>query len=139
MTLMVDTAPVVTLADRNDVKRGIVSRLLHETNEDLIVAAPICAEIDYFLSNRISTKAAHNFLRDISAGRFRVECPTVEEYRLVLALSERYAALNPGLADLSIVVLAHRFQTDRILTFDHRHFRAMEPLHGGNFELLPGL
>jgi predicted nucleic acid-binding protein len=138
MTLMVDTAPIVSLADRKDDKRSAVSRLLNETNEELIVPAPVSAEIDYFLSTRISAKAAHNFLQDIANGRFRVECLTVEEYRLVLALSERYADLNPGLADLSIVVLAHRFDTDRILTFDYRHFRAMEPLHGRSFELLPG-
>jgi predicted nucleic acid-binding protein len=41
------------------------------------------------------------------------------------------------LADLSIVVLAHRFRTTRIATFDERHFRALRPLDGGSFTLLP--
>ena len=49
----------------------------------------------------------------------------------------RYSDLNLGLADLSVVVLAHRFRTDRLLTFDERDFRAMRPLAGGHFALLP--
>jgi hypothetical protein len=49
----------------------------------------------------------------------------------------RYPDLTPGLADLSVVVLAHRFRTDRLLTFDERGFRALRPLAGGRFTLLP--
>ena len=43
----------------------------------------------------------------------------------------------PGLADLSLVVLAARFKTTTLLTFDERHFRNIEPLQGGRFTLLP--
>jgi hypothetical protein len=42
-----------------------------------------------------------------------------------------------GLADLSVVILAHRFRTRRLLTFDERDFRAVTPLSGGSFTLLP--
>jgi uncharacterized protein len=35
------------------------------------------------------------------------------------------------------VILAGRFETRRILTFDERHFRALRPLDGGSFTLLP--
>jgi len=47
------------------------------------------------------------------------------------------ADLRLGLADLSVVVLAARLDTLRILTFDYRHFRAVRPLQGGSFVLLP--
>lgn len=46
-------------------------------------------------------------------------------------------SLNLGLADLSVVVLAHRFRTRRLLTFGERDFRAVTPLSGGSFTLLP--
>ena len=52
-------------------------------------------------------------------------------------LDEQYAALDLGLADLSVVILAHRFRTRRLLTFDERDFRAVAPLSGGSFTLLP--
>jgi hypothetical protein len=38
---------------------------------------------------------------------------------------------------VTIIVLARRFDTRRILTFDARHFRAVEALQGGRFTLLP--
>ncbi|MBO0774090.1 MAG: PIN domain-containing protein, partial [Actinobacteria bacterium] len=52
-------------------------------------------------------------------------------------VAERYSDLGIGLADASIVVLAERYKTTRVLTFDHRHFRAMKPLQGGSFTILP--
>jgi predicted nucleic acid-binding protein len=49
----------------------------------------------------------------------------------------RYADLGLGLADCSLVVLAHRHATKRILSFDERHLRAVAPLAGGAFTILP--
>lgn len=43
-----------------------------------------------------------------------------------------------GLTDASLVVLAHRYRTDRLLTLDHRHFRILRTAAGGSFTLLPG-
>lgn len=38
--------------------------------------------------------------------------------------------------DCALIVLAHRHETTRLLTFDERHFRAVAPLSGGSFTLL---
>ena len=70
-------------------------------------------------------------------GRFRVDTLTQPEYQLALALHDRYAALDLGLADLSVAILAFRHSTRRILTFDERDFRAITPVQGGVFTLLP--
>ena len=40
-------------------------------------------------------------------------------------------------ADLSIAVVAAKVDTRRLLTFDECHFRAVTPLQGGAFTLLP--
>jgi predicted nucleic acid-binding protein len=41
--------------------------------------------------------------------------------------------------DATIAVLAARYATTRVLTLDHKHFRAMQPLQGGgSFTILPG-
>lgn len=50
---------------------------------------------------------------------------------------ERYADLHIGIADASIVVLAAKYGTTRVLTFDERHFLAMRPLHAAAFTILP--
>ena len=48
-----------------------------------------------------------------------------------------YADLGIGLADASLVVLAGRFETNRILTLDERHFRTLRTPAGEPFTLLP--
>jgi predicted nucleic acid-binding protein len=50
---------------------------------------------------------------------------------------EQYADLRIGVTDASIVVLADRYGTDRVLTLDVRHFRALSTLDGRPFTLLP--
>ena len=45
-------------------------------------------------------------LRDVAAGRFRVEGLTADEHGTVARLDEQYADLDLGLADLSVVILA---------------------------------
>jgi predicted nucleic acid-binding protein len=123
MTLIVDTAPIVALSERRAPRRGTVRRQLLRERGDLIVSAQITAEIDYFMTERCGEAAALNFARDLASAIHR--------------LMQQYRDLAPGLADLSIVVLAYRFNTTRILTFDQKHFRAMKPLQGGSFTLLP--
>lgn len=52
---------------------------------------------------------------------------------------ERYADLKIGLTDASIVVLAHRCRTERILTMGRHHFTVVRPLSTADaFVLLPG-
>ena len=100
-------------------------------------AHPRTAEVDYLAGSRVGRVARSAFLEDLAAGRFLVECLEPEEYGTLARLDRMYADLDPGLADLSIVVLAHRFRTRRVVTFDERHFRAIKPLQGGSFVILP--
>ena len=135
--LIVDAAPLVALGDSRDRLHGAVGDLLRAEDGDLVVPAPVSAEVDYLIRRRGSALAARAFLRDVAAGRFRVEGLTADEHSTVARLDEQYADLDLGLADLSVVLLAHRFRTRRLLTFDERDFRAVAPLSGGSFTLLP--
>jgi hypothetical protein len=56
----------------------------------------------------------------------------------VKRLSGKYADLRLGLADASLVVLARKWRTRAVASLDERHFRAVQPLDGGAFELYPG-
>lgn len=49
----------------------------------------------------------------------------------------RYHDQHIGITDASLVVLAERYRTNRILTLDHRHFSALRTSKGEPFELLP--
>jgi predicted nucleic acid-binding protein len=95
------------------------------------------AEADYMILERLGVDAELAFLNDLASGDFQVECLTPAELGSIEDIARRHRDLRVGLADASVVVLAARFRTRRILTFDERHFRAMSPLQGGRFTILP--
>ena len=137
MTLIVDAAPLVALGDARDPEHDAVLRVLRAEKGELVVPAPVSAEIDYLLRRRGGRRAGLRFLKDVAEGRFRVEGLTRDEHGLALELDEQYAELDLGLADVSVIVLANRFRSLRLLTFDERDFRTVRPLSGGAFTLLP--
>ena len=49
----------------------------------------------------------------------------------------KYSALEIGLADASVVVLAIRYGVRDLLTLDERHFRAIRGPGGRRFRMLP--
>jgi predicted nucleic acid-binding protein len=137
VTLVVDAGPLVAVADRRDPIGPRVEALLREEAGELVVPAPITAEVDYLLGRRLGRRARLAFLDDLAAGRFAVACLDAEDHRLVADLERRYEDVDAGLADLSALVVARRYRTRRLLTFDERHFRTLRPLDGGRFTLLP--
>lgn len=138
MTLVIDAAPLVALADPEEPRRNAILRAIAGEPGSLVLPAPIVAEVDYLLGQRFGDAARRAFLSDLAAGRFTVACLEREDYTMVVALEARYADLRLGLADCALIVLAHRYHTTRILSFDERHLRVVAPLGGDEaFTLLP--
>jgi uncharacterized protein len=137
VTLVIDTAPLVALADKADRMQASVQSILRDEPGDLVIPAPVSAEVDYLLGRRLGRPARLGFVDDLAAGRFQVASLDLDDYAVVADLDRRYGDLDVGLADLSIVVVAGRLGTQRLLTFDERHFRALRPLKGRQFTLLP--
>jgi predicted nucleic acid-binding protein len=137
VTLVIDAGPLVAAADQDDPIKPRIEALLRSEPGDLIIAAPVTAEIDYLLGQRLGRVARLAFLEDLAAGRFTVACLEPADQAMVVELEKQYADQDVGLADLSTVVVAGRYATSRILTFDERHFRSLRPIDGGHFTLLP--
>ena len=137
MTLLIDAGPVVALADTAEPSRDLILCTLRQEPGSLVIPAPTTAEVDYLLGQRFGHDARRAFLRDLASGRFAVGTLEREDYLTVIELEARYADLGLGLADCALVALADRYHTSRILSFDQRHFRAVTPLGGGAFTILP--
>lgn len=137
MTLIVDAAPIVALADELEPLSDVIEGVLRDEPGSLVIPAPVSAEIDYLLATRLGARAQRGFLADLAAERFVVACLDPADYRRALELDDRYHDLELGLADLAVIVMAERYRTRRILTFDQRDFRAVKPAHDPSFELLP--
>jgi uncharacterized protein len=137
VTLVVDAAPLVAIADEKEPLRRPIIELLQAERGNLFIPAPVTAEIDYLLGQRFGSGARRAFLQDLAARRYESPGLDSRDYEGALRVDSRYADLELGLADLAVVVLAQKLGTRRILTFDQRHFRAIRPLQGGSFVLLP--
>jgi uncharacterized protein len=137
VTLLLDAAPLAALADPREPERTAILGALRDEPGALVVPAPVTAEIDYLLSARFGQPARSAFLRDLADGRFVAACLERDDYAAVRDLDARYSDLRLGLADCSLVVLAQRYGTVRVMSFDERHFRAVAPLQGGAFSLVP--
>lgn len=137
MTIVVDAGPLYSQADRRDPDHGAVAEVLRGAREPLVVPAFVAAEADFLILTRLGVETELAFLEDLASGAFQVEALSAQELRTAAEVARRYRDLELGLADVSIVVLAARFGTRRLLTFDERAFRAVAPLQGGRFTLLP--
>jgi hypothetical protein len=137
VTLICDAAPLVALADKDEPQRDRLLELLRQEPGELVLPAQVAAEVDYMVGARLGQAARRAFLEDLAARRYEVACLAPGDYATVASLDARYADLELGLSDCAVIVLAARFDTVRLLTFDERDFRPVEPLQGGAFQLLP--
>lgn len=137
MTLILDAAPLVALADAEEPQLEALLRTREEEEGSLVLPAPVAAEVDYLLGVRFGEAARRAYLSDLAAQRYDVACLEAGDYRTVAELDARYSDLGLGLADCSIAVLAERYGSRRLFSFDERHFRLVTPLQGGVFSLLP--
>jgi uncharacterized protein len=137
VTVVIDAGPLVAFGDANDPYFARIDQLLRSVEGPLLIPAPVTAEVDYLLGQRVGDEPRRNFIADLAAGRFSVPCLEREDYRTIGELEARYTDLELGLADCALIVVAHRYGADRIVSFDERHFRAVTPLGGGAFTILP--
>jgi predicted nucleic acid-binding protein len=137
LRLIVDTTPLIARVEADHPRRDAAGRVLSSESAVPILSPITAAEIDYFLQTLRGPDGNREFVDDLAAGRFEVPCLGDVDFQEISRLNHQYRDLSPGIADLSIVVLAARFRTTRVLTFDQRHFRLMRPLQGGTFTLLP--
>lgn len=135
--LLLDAGALYAQADRADPHHFAVAELLQAEQGPLIASALAIAEADYLILTRLGVEVELAFLDDLAEGTFQVECLTRSELHTAAAVARQYRDLAVGLADASLVVLAQRFHTRRLVTIDDRAFRTVLPLQGGTFELLP--
>jgi predicted nucleic acid-binding protein len=135
--LLVDAGALLAQANANDRFHDAVVNVLSSERGPLITSQLVAAEADYMVLRRLGIDSELAFIADLASDTYSAECLTLEELDSARAIVAQYRDLEVGLADASLIVLARRFQTRRILTLDERCFRAMAPLQGGSFTLLP--
>lgn len=135
--IVLDTSFLLALLDENDAGHRSAGSWYSQESGPFTTTPLVLAELDYLLHARATPVAAGAFYDEIRAGGLGVEWwPGLD--RQAADVAERYAEFGLGLVDASLVALAGVLETNRIATFDERHFRAVEPLDGtGAFTLFP--
>lgn len=137
MAVIADSGAVYGLYDRRDASHADLRAAIEKARDLIILPAPTLGEIDYLLRLRLGNPALLRFLADVQEGAFAIESVTMADLRRCAALIEKYRDLDLGLSDASVVAVAERLGTDRILTVDQRDFRVIRSARGRPFHLLP--
>lgn len=136
--LVVDTSGILASRDEAHPHHEAVAATVAGSDEELLLSPFVFAEADYMLATRFGHAAARELLDDVAAEAYELVEFDAGDVGAAKGVVDRYADLEVGIADASLVVIAARFQTLRLLTFDERHFRQLAPLWGGPaFVLLP--
>ena len=134
--MIVDAGVLYSAASSRDTDHEAAAATLESWEGELVTSAFTAAEANHLILSRLGVGAEIEFVTSL-ASDFTVPTLDGRGLRVAAEVCQSYRDLEIGLADASIVVLARQFRTRCLATFDERHFRLVEPLSGGSFELLP--
>ena len=135
MFAIVDTGPLYAAVDAADKDHERCVSTLQTPGLRLVIPAMVLAEACYLIASRMGAGVEAAFLSGLVGQD--LEGPATEDLVRMSELVEQYASFPLGATDASIVALAERLDTDRIITLDRRHFAAIKPRHCPAFQLFP--
>jgi predicted nucleic acid-binding protein len=135
MIAVVDTGPLYAAVDADDQDHLRCLAALQMPGFRLFIPALVVAETTYLIGTRLGPTVEAAFLATLA--EFDVLAPAGEEWRRIAELVEEYADFPLGGTDASVMTLAERLKTDRIITLDRRHFAAIRPRHCTAWQVLP--
>jgi hypothetical protein len=135
--IVLDTSGLLAALDADQRHHASALQVLASDDGPFLLSPFVLAELDYLLMERVGLEAEQALLHEVAGGAYDLVPFGVAEVAAAAELVGRYGELRIGLADASVVVIAAAAKTTRLLTLDERHFRAVRPLWGDAFTLLP--
>jgi hypothetical protein len=137
VALILDTGPLVAAADRGDFDHARCRLLIEQTDQVLLIPAPVLPEFDYLTAERVGPAPMIALLDDIEAGAVVIEELASGDYPRVRQLIDRYADAGVGFVDAAVLAIVERLGERTLATLDRRHFTIMRPRHVDALELVP--
>lgn len=135
--MVLDTSGLLAALFSDQRRHEECVRVLRQADSPLLLSPFVLAELDYLILKFAGVGPELRLLEEVTRGAYRLEPFGSRDLAEAAKIIERHRDLQLGLADASIVVLAGRFKTRRILTLDERHFRSLLGPGGQPFQLLP--
>jgi predicted nucleic acid-binding protein len=135
--ILLDTGGLYAALDANEAMHGRAVAALVASTPPRVISPFVLAELDYLIGARVGHTAQMALVDEVTRGAYQLDLFAADDVSHARRIMERYADLKIGLADASVVVLAHRHRTLDLLCTDERHFRALRGAGGKPFRLLP--
>ncbi|MBT3221421.1 MAG: PIN domain-containing protein [Proteobacteria bacterium] len=120
--IIADTGYWLALANRRDRHHARAVQALEELDEALVTTWPVMTETCHLLLNRLGVHAQTSFVLTIRDGACDIFELQINHLPRLVELMLQYQNLPMDLADASLVVLAEKLGTGRILSTDRRDF-----------------
>ncbi|MBI4728234.1 MAG: PIN domain-containing protein [Acidobacteria bacterium] len=135
--IVLDTSGLLAAIDAGQRMHSAAREALEADPGPFILSPFVLAEMDFLLATRVGADAESALLAEVVEGAYQLDPFGPDDVEAAARIVGRYRDLGLGLADASLVVLAARHHTTRLLTLDERHFRAVRPIRGRAFTILP--
>jgi uncharacterized protein len=135
--IVLDTSGLLAALDADQRHHAAARQALTEDPGPLLLSPFVLAELDYLLLQRVGVPTERALLEEVARGAYDLVAFGAAEVAAAAEVVGGCGELRLGLADASVVVIAAAARTTRLLTLDERHFRAVRPLWGKAFTLLP--
>jgi predicted nucleic acid-binding protein len=135
--LICDTSGLLAYFNDREDDHAAVAAVVDVETGPLVVSPYVLAELDHLVTTRYGIQAELAVLGSLLTMAWQLVNLEEREVRQARDIIQRYHDQRIGLTDASLVALAARQGTNRILTLDHRHFRVVRTLSGEAFDVLP--
>lgn len=135
--VLLDTSGLLAALSPDQTHHRPARAALAAETPPCVLSPFVLAELDYLTRTRGSVRAELALLDQVASEAYELAPFGAEDVAEAANVIHRYRDLELDLADASTVVLAARYGTQRILTLDERHFRALQARDGRPFVLLP--
>lgn len=141
MIVVADTSGIFAALDKAQPEHRAAASVMEQ--EHLAISPLVLTELDHLIHRGVGFDAAVSALAALTSritdGHYRLAELRPADLAAAHEVRVKYQSLRLDLADAVGVVLADRYQTDRIFTLDQRDYRAVTPLTPGlsAFRILP--
>jgi predicted nucleic acid-binding protein len=137
MALVLDTGPLVALADRDDPDHERCAALIRDISETLVIPDFVLVEVDYWLRKLAGATAWRTFTGDIAAGAYQIHHADGTEIARAAELEARYESIALGLVDAAVIAACERLDETKVASLDRHDFSVVRPNHCRALTILP--
>lgn len=135
-TAIGDTGFVVALPNKADTKhQEVVAVYLKQ--QQILLPQPVLTEVAYLVGREAGVTTVITFLQGLFKSRFHLVALTEEDVKRVAEILDGYKDSRIDFVDATVMAVAERFKSTKILTLDRRDFSIFRPQHCNHFEILP--